>query len=142
MEQIKQIIPAEGWAALFVFRNEDTGGIDLHVERLACWALVDRDGEQFVGGYSATDGLVEEGGGDPHFVTYFHAATEVAEAHLEEAERRLRLLEEREAKRARLRVAGYRYGTSRGMPRWLSPFDNRWLCQKDALQQLEEMTVV
>lgn len=50
MKQVKQIIPAEGWRAVY---KEDDGS--LFVQPLCCWAVVDENGDTSVVGMDASD---------------------------------------------------------------------------------------
>lgn len=50
MKQVKQIISADGWRAVY---REDDG--DFYVEPLCCWAVVEEGGDSFVVGMDAAE---------------------------------------------------------------------------------------
>jgi hypothetical protein len=139
MEKIVQIIPADGWSAVFAFRNDDTGAVALHEERLSCWALLEEHREQYMGGCTPGDFYTSPVDKDPNFVGYRHVDDEESaeEKYLEEAGRHLQWQEERAAKRALLMARGYRLGTNRGLGRWRSPYSDCWLDTAEALKELE-----
>jgi hypothetical protein len=135
VEKILQIIPADGWSAVFALRNHDTDDVNLHEEPLVCWALFEKNGMQDMSGLTregATFACVE----DPDFIGYL-ARGESASKYAEEGRAHLRRRELRENKKARLRAAGYRDETKAGTLRWLSPRDGRWLSTKEAFEQME-----
>ena len=52
---IKQIIPADGWCAVFAQSEPDEFGRHYHIEPLAVWALVEEGGFTYVAGLAGSD---------------------------------------------------------------------------------------
>jgi hypothetical protein len=99
VEKILQIAGAPGWGAVFCYRNEDTGEMELETLPVALWALVEEHGEQYISGYNAADYFAEPASKDPHFVGYLAEGEDAEEKYREEAEKHLRWLEDHEARR-------------------------------------------
>ncbi len=55
MNKILQLIPADGWSA--VFADVEAGELKLYTERLACWALLEHGDHQYVTGYGGAEHL-------------------------------------------------------------------------------------
>lgn len=96
---IQQIIPANGWHAVFVTRG-DAGEVELYTIPISVWALVEHQdlGDKFRGvtGYGATD-IVDPVDDCPDFLGYLHEGDpEGPEKYRESAERHLRWVERRE----------------------------------------------
>lgn len=137
---IQQIVPATGWHAVFVERG-DNGEAKLSTIPLCTWALVEHEdlGEEYrsIVGYGAWD-VIDPVDDCSNFLGYVHETDqEGAEKYRGLGEDTLRRQEERERKHQRLLAAGFRYATSRGMPRWWSSQAGGWLTTKQALEQLE-----
>lgn len=98
---IQQIVPADGWHAVFVTRG-DVGEVELYTTLICAWALVEHEdlGGKFrsITGYGATD-MVDPVDGCPDFLGYLHEGDpEGPDKYREDAERALRWVERRERK--------------------------------------------
>jgi hypothetical protein len=137
---IQQIIPATSWHAVFVDRGEDAE-IELFTIPLSCWGLVEAedrgDAYRYITGFGADD-VIDSCDDVENFLGYVHESDpKGSEKYREAAERHIRIIDERERKHQRLRAAGFRYGTSRGNVRWLSPRGGGWLSTRAALEELQ-----
>jgi hypothetical protein len=85
MEDILQIASATGWSAVFVHRNEDSGGAELETWPLAVWALVQKGEDTYITGYLGVDYCAAPCSDDPHFVGFLAEGEDAEERFLEEA---------------------------------------------------------
>ncbi len=89
MEKILQIASAPGWSAVFVYRSEDSGEVELETFPLACWALVEKGPDTYITGYLGVDYCAAPASEDPHFVGWLAEGEGAEERFLEEAKEQL-----------------------------------------------------
>lgn len=59
--RILQIIPADGWNALYAIRPEENKNDPVYVSPLTCWALVEEGKVQYVVGLDCTQSFCDQG---------------------------------------------------------------------------------
>lgn len=59
--KIIQIIPANGWSAVYAIRPDQNRNNPVWVSALACWALVEEDADQYVVGLENTLSFCDRG---------------------------------------------------------------------------------
>jgi hypothetical protein len=93
VEKILQIAAADGWSAVFVYRSEDSGEVELETWPLACWALIEKGSDTYITGYLGVDYCAAPASEDPHFVGFLAEGEDAEERFLEEAKEQLQELE-------------------------------------------------
>jgi len=93
VEKILQIAAAVGWSAVFVYRSEDSGEVELETWPLACWALVEKGPDTYITGYLGVDYCASPASADPHFVGWLAEGEDAEERFLQEAREQLQELE-------------------------------------------------
>jgi hypothetical protein len=97
VEKILQIASATGWSAVFVYRSEDSGEVELETFPVAVWALVEKGPDTYITGYLGVDYCASPASDDPHFVGWLAEGEDAGERFLEEAREQLQELEKASA---------------------------------------------
>jgi hypothetical protein len=93
VEKILQIASATGWSAVFVYRSEDSGEVELETFPVAVWALVEKGPDTYITGYLGVDYCASPCSADPHFVGFLAEGQDAEERFFEEARGQLQELE-------------------------------------------------